>query len=674
MRTINTLYTYLSDILKRYADSNATIENLKKQIQEIDDTIQNPNIIKDNDLLEYLRLKVGTSLTKEDFLRISSLVGYYNPNSNVPQIKETYDLIIKELNERKDYLQKDIDKNEERIIDYSLKEGTLDRCIQLLRIYHDEQYLTNEEMDTIRDAIEIAVKEKKPSEEIEKAIRDFYLLVAKNNSRIEEDLRPIYLQQRREELEEQKRRRLEEAKEELNNQMVVDVKIMTLKEGLMSLEIINNEEFINDLEEELRNKVTKLKEFYLKCIDDLEECSKDFKKDVTFILNQDLPLEELLELNGNTSNQYIVSTILTMFEVNKLIKNNSIDNINQVIKTGLKDAVFELDNDSFCTLFDALEYKELLDKSDYLVDLYDITGTKKQDLDNALSYSKDFSPSDKIKLLDEKELLDTFYQTQILEYSTSLKEYISVLNEEELSEFAGEITDYLTNFINSYEEYRFKKGDNDTSIDDLRELNDDPYGNSALNYLYFIDEDLLLGKISEYSEIKNQEVMSKLNFLITADKGTLFKAGSGTNSGTAVSKLIKIAENTQNPWGVRELKAGGKVTRLGFKCCDDNIKVNGKNIICVISIARAKLNDNQKERELHAMVYDFRDREDIYNDAMDKFSKFDEVMAKNQEQLSDEEKEIKKFVIKTITDGLETMKKIDDNPPSNGYKKKRGGV
>ena len=175
--------------------------------------------------------------------------------------------------------------------------------------------------------------------------------------------------------------------------------------------------------------------------------------------------------------------------------------------------------------------------------------------------------------------------------------------------------------------------------------------------LYFIDEDLLLGKISEYSEIKNQEVMSKLNFLITADKGTLFKAGSGTNSGTAVSKLIKIAENTQNPWGVRELKAGGKVTRLGFKYCDDNIKVNGKNIICVISIARAKLNDNQKERELHAMVYDFRDREDIYNDAMDKFSKFDEIMAKNQEQLSDEEKEIKKFVIKTISDGLETMKK-----------------
>ena len=155
-------------------------------------------------------------------------------------------------------------------------------------------------------------------------------------------------------------------------------------------------------------------------------------------------------------------------------------------------------------------------------------------------------------------------------------------------------------------------------------------------------------------ELSESETANKINFIIKTPLAILRQGGSGKSHKDAVSSPILIAPNTENSYGIIELKKGGRESRIGFKVGHN--KFNDKNVIIIITTARGK-NSSTKSDELKRNISLFEERIDYYEkieEMLDKYNKLNELdeEERKEQNKQKEYEEAKSFVENLIVEGI----------------------
>ena len=668
MRSIGVLYTKVEEKINEFNSIKDAITICENEIRDIDEVISNPALLNEKPSLKiYLSGERHNNLSDINYLRIISLSEDFNPELlEIEQIKETYNILKDLLEKRKEFYSEKYEKYKEIIDKDSLTISILNDFKNLISRYSQYTYIDVEEMDIIKRAFDVLTSTINDDEEILDLFKQFYFEIANNNSRLETQIREEILERNVREREQEDLDRINKSKQSLISETET-IEERTIREEyfakLRNTDYYQNIERIKDsISENLYKKLVILGNEYKKSLELLTNTIVDDIITIEKLFDQNIDMYELLDSYDRILSDRHISLVIVK-KINELIKENNLDKLEDSINDTKVSLMNVLSNEDFLEYNDYTGYLELFNNIKESINQYDLNINMIQSIELSAS---SLSKQEKLKYLEENNISkDEYYQYLLIKGLKELKLDIAEYGNIDSSEIEEKYTG-LSSLYDEYKDFRTQEGDpietKKTLKEKLDEFNKNPYSGSFENYVVFLVPEDLKATIKKYVELEEEETANKIYFIIKSNLATLLKGGKKKESSNANSRPIMIDENVPNSYKIRELKAGGRESRLGFKVMQS--KFNDKNVIMVITTARGKINKNDKNAELQRNISLYEEREDYYKKIEEMFGLYSKI-----ETLDEKEQEkVREFVEDLIVDGIKVYNDLIDSnggAPSN---------
>ena len=668
MRSIGVLYTKVEEKINEFNSIKDAITICENEIRDIDEVISNPALLNEKPSLKiYLSGERHNNLSDINYLRIISLSEDFNPELlEIEQIKETYNILKDLLEKRKEFYSEKYEKYKEIIDKDSLTISILNDFKNLISRYSQYTYIDVEEMDIIKRAFDVLTSTINDDEEILDLFKQFYFEIANNNSRLETQIREEILERNVREREQEDLDRINKSKQSLISETET-IEERTIREEyfvkLRNTDYYQNIERIKDsISENLYKKLVILGNEYKKSLELLTNTIVDDIITIEKLFDQNIDMYELLDSYDRILSDRHISLVIVK-KINELIKENNLDKLEDSINDTKVSLMNVLSNEDFLEYNDYTGYLELFNNIKESVNQYDLNIKMIQSIELSAS---SLSKQEKLKYLEGNNISkDEYYQYLLIKGLKELKLDIAEYGNIDSSEIEEKYTG-LSSLYDEYKDFRIQEGDpietKKTLKEKLDEFNKNPYSGSFENYVVFLVPEDLKATIKKYVELEEEETANKIYFIIKSNLATLLKGGKKKESSNANSRPIMIDENVPNSYKIRELKAGGRESRLGFKVMQS--KFNDKNVIMVITTARGKINKNDKNAELQRNISLYEEREDYYKKMEEMFGLYSKI-----ETLDEKEQEkVREFVEDLIVDGIKVYNDLIDSnggAPSN---------
>ena len=668
MRSIGVLYTKVEEKINEFNSIKDAITICENEIRDIDEVISNPALLNEKPSLKiYLSGERHNNLSDINYLRIISLSEDFNPELlEIEQIKETYNILKDLLEKRKEFYSEKYEKYKEIIDKDSLTISILNDFKNLISRYSQYTYIDVEEMDIIKRAFDVLTSTINDDEEILDLFKQFYFEIANNNSRLETQIREEILERNVREREQEDLDRINKSKQSLISETET-IEERTIREEyfvkLRNTDYYQNIERIKDsISENLYKKLVILGNEYKKSLELLTNTIVDDIITIEKLFDQNIDMYELLDSYDRILSDRHISLVIVK-KINELIKENNLDKLEDSINDTKVSLMNVLSNEDFLEYNDYTGYLELFNNIKESVNQYDLNIKMIQSIELSAS---SLSKQEKLKYLEGNNISkDEYYQYLLIKGLKELKLDIAEYGNIDSSEIEEKYTG-LSSLYDEYKDFRTQEGDpietKKTLKEKIDEFNKNPYSGSFENYVVFLVPEDLKATIKKYVELEEEETANKIYFIIKSNLATLLKGGKKKESSNANSRPIMIDENVPNSYKIRELKAGGRESRLGFKVMQS--KFNDKNVIMVITTARGKINKNDKNAELQRNISLYEEREDYYKKIEEMFGLYSKI-----ETLDEKEQEkVREFVEDLIVDGIKVYNDLIDSnggAPSN---------
>ena len=660
MKNIGILYEKVEEIVNEFDSIKNGIIVSEKEIQDIEEVIANPALLNEKPSLKYyLSGERHNNLSNINYLRITSLVEDYDPNLlEIEQIKETYDVLKDLLEKRKAFYEERLEKYREIIDKESITISVLTDFKSIVARYSPYTYINKDEKDTIDRAFEIFMTKISDDDRTVDLFQKLYFEIADNNSRLETPIREEILERKARSREQEALERITRAKhsliaeteavEETNERDEYYVK-------LRNTDYYQNIESIKDrIDEKIYKKLVILGNEYKKSLETLTDTLVDDIITIEKLFDPNVDMYDFIDNYKGILSEKNISIVIVK-KLNDLIKENKLDELEDSINDTKVAIMNVLSNEDFLEYNDYSQFLELFNN---IKDNVNQNGIDIEKIQRVELSASELSEEERDKYLDDNKVSkEEYYEYQLIKTLKELKLDIAEYGTIDSGEIEKKYNE-LAGIYKDYESHRKKIGepieDKKTLEERLNDFNKNPYSEYFENYVAFLVPEDLKTTINKYVELSESETANKINFIIKTELATLLKGGSGKSHKDAVSSPIMIAPNTENSYGIRELKKGGRESRLGFKVGHN--KFNDKNVIMIITTARGK-NSSTKSDELKRNISLFEERMDYYEkieEMLDKYNKLNEL---NEEERKEQNKqkeyeEAKSFVENLIVEGI----------------------